>query len=71
MSSRGYCLKREKLKLSERTEAGALAQEQKHANMNNHLIEDSMSKVIGKVSLEQMREEHEREDLSEEWDRFG
>lgn len=57
--------------MSERTVAGALAQEQKHANMNNHLIEDSMSKVIGKVSLEQMREEHKKEDLSEKWDRFG
>ena len=57
--------------MSERTVAGALAQEQKHANMNNHLIEDSMLKVIGKVSLEQMREEHKREDLSEEWDHFG
>lgn len=56
--------------MNERVVAGALAQEQKRANMNNHLIDDNMAKVISKVSLEQIRKEYEREGLSEEWDHY-
>ena len=50
---------------------GALVQEEKRANQNESFNSGSISKVIGKVALEQANIEHEREDLSEKWDKFG
>lgn len=49
----------------------ALAQEEKKANQNESFNNDSMAKVIGKVALEQAKSEHEQEDVSEKWDKFG